>query len=254
MAFASGKLPAPPHLSARVIRSTEMHVNEIFVSVQGEGPHSGEPALFVRTAICNLNCSWCDTAYTWDWTRYDKSDEIHTASNSELVARVLSDLPERVRLVIVTGGEPMLQQKAIADLIGGVIAQRPDVRFEIETNGTRPIGHELRDLVSLFVVSPKLANSGVDAQRRLAEVALRSYVEVASVFKFVVRDVEDLVEVATIAEDAQIDSDRIWVMPEGTDPETIRMRMRSFISVAIEYGFKVSGRLQVNLWGDDRGK
>ena len=44
-----------------------MQVNEIFKSIQGEGPNFGKPAIFLRTAQCNLKCTWCDTKYTWDW-------------------------------------------------------------------------------------------------------------------------------------------------------------------------------------------
>ena len=48
-----------------------MQVNEIFKSIQGEGPNFGKPAIFLRTAQCNLKCTWCDTKYTWDWKNYD---------------------------------------------------------------------------------------------------------------------------------------------------------------------------------------
>ncbi len=46
-----------------------MQVNEIFKSIQGEGPNFGKPAIFLRTAQCNLKCIWCDTKYTWDWIK-----------------------------------------------------------------------------------------------------------------------------------------------------------------------------------------
>ena len=52
-------------------------VSEIFgPTLQGEGPSSGRRAMFLRLAGCNLSCSWCDTAYTWDWSRYDKKAEV----------------------------------------------------------------------------------------------------------------------------------------------------------------------------------
>ena len=42
---------------------------------QGEGPSSGVPALFIRLSRCNLTCTWCDTPYTWDTSRFDVVDE-----------------------------------------------------------------------------------------------------------------------------------------------------------------------------------
>ena len=44
---------------------------EIFQSIQGEGINMGIPTAFLRLAVCNLSCSWCDTRYTWDWKAYD---------------------------------------------------------------------------------------------------------------------------------------------------------------------------------------
>lgn len=234
--------------------STVLHLNELFVSVQGEGPHTGEPALFVRTAICNLTCSWCDTAYTWEWTRFDKAREVHTFTVDDAIGRVLKELPPQVRLVVLTGGEPMLQQDALGEVITGVRQHRPDVRFEIETNGTKSPSSQMRELVSLFVVSPKLAHSGIAESHRLVPSALADLSSTRSVLKFVVRTPSDFDEVDTIVKLSRFERDRVWVMPEGTDPAVLRMRMVDLVPIAIERGFKVSGRLHMTLWGDERGK
>ena len=53
-----------------------MQVNEIFKSIQGEGPNFGKPAIFLRIAQCNLKCTWCDTKYTWDWKNYSYAKEV----------------------------------------------------------------------------------------------------------------------------------------------------------------------------------
>jgi 7-carboxy-7-deazaguanine synthase len=53
-------------------------VSEVFgPTIQGEGPHAGQRAAFVRLGGCNLTCTWCDTAYTWDARRYDLRAELH---------------------------------------------------------------------------------------------------------------------------------------------------------------------------------
>src|SRR5580658_4265810 len=43
----------------------QIPVSEIFFSIQGEGPYSGAPSIFLRTYRCNLSCTWCDTKYSW---------------------------------------------------------------------------------------------------------------------------------------------------------------------------------------------
>ena len=75
-----------------------MLITEIFTSVQGEGAAAGRPCTFVRLARCNLRCHWCDTKYSF------------TGGDERSLADVLADVAGRgVRLVCVTGGEPLLQ-------------------------------------------------------------------------------------------------------------------------------------------------
>lgn len=103
-------------------------VNEIFFTLQGEGAHSGIPAVFVRFSGCNLRCPWCDTDFA-DFTEM---------SAEEIVAEMLSlyDVPnERRKMCVLTGGEPSLQvdDKLIASL------HEAGFYICIETNGTRPL-------------------------------------------------------------------------------------------------------------------
>ena len=64
-------------------------VNEVFgPTVQGEGPSAGRRCGFVRLGRCNQACTWCDTAYTWDWARYDPAVELHELSVEEVLARL----------------------------------------------------------------------------------------------------------------------------------------------------------------------
>jgi 7-carboxy-7-deazaguanine synthase len=62
-------------------------------TLQGEGKHIGEQAYFIRLGLCNLDCKWCDTPYTWDWTgkngyKYSKAIELQRSSVNELASKV----------------------------------------------------------------------------------------------------------------------------------------------------------------------
>jgi len=226
---------------------------ETFVSLQGEGPSAGEPALFVRLGNCNLNCVWCDTRHSWDWETFDKSEEIKAVSAEQLVTRVRRDLPDRVRLLVLTGGEPLLHQAAADALLADLRDTRPDVRVEVETNGTIAPTRAWRDLVHLFVVSPKLANSNIPEKRRLRPSVLTEFSTLPSVLKFVVESPLDVEEAAAIAMGSGFDRSRVWVMPQTTEAAELGLLIARLAPAAIQSGFKVSSRLHVLAWGDARG-
>ncbi len=104
------------------MRSDTLPVNEIFYSLQGEGFHTGTPAVFVRLSGCNLRCPFCDTDHS-----------AHTPmSVGEIVAEVTR---HSARTVIITGGEPSLYD--LSDLVDAL--HTSGRRVHIETNGTRPL-------------------------------------------------------------------------------------------------------------------
>ena len=104
---------------------------EIFATIQGEGVSAGEPSTFLRLAICNLACSWCDTAYTWDWKRFTRAEQVMAAEPGDLVARIASLPP---RNVVITGGEPLIQRRQLVPLVSQLKAL--GLRVSMETNGT----------------------------------------------------------------------------------------------------------------------
>lgn len=100
-------------------------INEIFYTIQGEGPYSGKPAVFIRLAGCNLQCAWCDTEYT-------KSEEMNLLLIGLKVASLFKKSGQDLsRLVVITGGEPFRQD--ISHLCTRLIAMQYTV--QIETNG-----------------------------------------------------------------------------------------------------------------------
>src|SRR5687767_15975801 len=87
---------------------------EVFASVQGEGATMGVPSVFVRLAECNLACTWCDTKYTWDWANHDRAAAVLEIATDDVVAAAAAAAGATTRTIIFTGGEPLLQQDALA--------------------------------------------------------------------------------------------------------------------------------------------
>lgn len=116
-------------------------INEIFHSLQGEGFHTGTPAVFVRFSGCNLRCAFCDTQH--------QTGEPMTAQAIIDEANRYSNAP----LLVLTGGEPSL---FIDEAFVAELKQKTGKRIAIETNGTRSLPSNL-DWVTL---SPKTAFEG----------------------------------------------------------------------------------------------
>jgi 7-cyano-7-deazaguanosine (preQ0) biosynthesis protein QueE len=227
----------------------DLVVAEVFgPTFQGEGPSLGRRAGFVRLGRCNLDCSWCDTPFTWDWSRFDPAEELR----HEAVAAVLAQLDAmHPDIVVVTGGEPLLQQRRLVPLLEGCAARGWPV--EIETNGTIVPDERVVGLVRQWNVSPKLANSGIPLEKRIRPAALAALRATdRAVFKFVVAHPGDLDEVAVLVDAHGLEP--VWIMPEGTDPATLLEHSRALVDAVLARGWNLTSRLHVLLWGDERGR
>ncbi|WAT19133.1 7-carboxy-7-deazaguanine synthase QueE [Aurantiacibacter sp. MUD11] len=230
---------------------------EIFASIQGEGPSAGMPVAFVRLSRCNLACVWCDTAYTWHFegdNRPHRSGESFERKANQIemdeeeVARRIAALG-RDRLVI-TGGEPLLQAGKLAVMLEHL----PDMQVEIETNGTIDPPARLDIRVDQYNVSPKLAHSGNPADLALKpEMLDRWATDERAVFKFVIAEPGDVDEVLALVRTHAIPPRRVFLMPEGTDSETLREREKWLVDICLEHGFRLSDRQHIHLFGDTRG-
>ncbi len=222
-------------------------------TVQGEGPSTGQHAMFIRLAGCHLSCSYCDTAYTWDANRYDLAAERHPATVDELLVWVKNAW---TGLAVITGGEPLLQQQALIPLATALASD--GYRIEVETSGTIAPLPALSEAVTAFNVSPKLSSSGLPEHRRIRPDALRAlYGTGKAVWKFVATDLADLDEIRAL--EAAIDTtdgwvEPVWVMPEGVTAEVVLQRMRLLAQPVIDRGWNLSTRLHILLWGDARGR
>lgn len=101
-------------------------VMESFLTIQGEGKHQGHAAYFIRLGGCDVGCIWCDVKESWD-------AEVHPKrSLTELVQEAVQS---GVRLVVLTGGEPLMYD--LTRLISALQAE--GIEVHIETSGAYPL-------------------------------------------------------------------------------------------------------------------
>ncbi|WP_129115607.1 7-carboxy-7-deazaguanine synthase QueE [Halegenticoccus tardaugens] len=233
-------------------------INELFVSLQGEGTLAGVPSVFVRTSGCNLRCWFCDSYHTsWEPTHAWMS---------------VDDVVDEVRgydadHVVLTGGEPLVH-----DASETLLRRLADLGYHttVETNGT--ILPESDVPISLASVSPKLASSTPTAEldpkgdgewaerhesRRVDLDALATLVErYDRQLKFVVTGPEDMSEIEALVADvrkaahAPLPDEDVLLMPEGQTREALAETRTVVADLAIEHGYRYTPRLHVDLWND----
>lgn len=220
----------------------------------------------MRTSLCNLHCIWCDTDYTWNWvgTRFphvnDAKQGYRKFEKQKWIARCEpTEMAETVaafpcKNVILTGGEPMLQQVALVALMAALRSKSADYSFEAETNGTLLPTTEFDAAVDQYNVSPKLENSGNTRRLREKPAALLFFAQSPKAnFKFVLSEKEDLAEVLDLIRTYDIAPQKIWLMPEGTSAGTLAKRRKWLVEICKAHGFRYSDRLHVQIWGSKKG-
>lgn len=226
---------------------------EIFASIQGEGASAGTPSVFVRLSLCNLACSWCDTAYTWDWKRYDPKAEIVERDVDKVLARVEALAGHAIRNVVLTGGEPLQQQEPLGELASAL--KTCGFRLEIETNGTFVPSETLAAAIDQWNVSPKLANSGNPTEKRERPNALGWFAaRPNALFKLVVSEPDDLVEIDGLLGRYGVPAQQVLLMAEGRTASVQMERSRWLVGACQARGYRYTPRLHVLLWGDERGR
>lgn len=210
-----------------------LRVQEVFTTIQGEGPLVGVPATFVRMAGCNLRCWFCDTEFDSEWDRgYRLTSEL-----AEHIHSLGSDL------VVLTGGEPLLQN--LLPLCDDLISRGHLV--QIETAGTvtwQGSLDQLPDSVQI-IVSPKTP-------------VVHSYISArARAWKYVITGIDDVSAVDGLPVTStqwRGQSSLICRPPKGTYPHQVFLQPCDFglnkeaskaavdacIKLSMKYGYRLS--------------
>ena len=140
------------------------YLSEVFGSVQGEGMGAGVPAVFLRFAGCNLACDYCDTPAArtrpraFSMQSETAFDRVGNPIECSDLIRVIEQRFRSQRLVVFTGGEPLLQPSAVRCMGEGLKAG--GLKIHLETNGTLPEAlREVRDTVDFVGMDIKLPST-----------------------------------------------------------------------------------------------
>ncbi|MEO5914961.1 MAG: 7-carboxy-7-deazaguanine synthase QueE [Luteolibacter sp.] len=239
---------------------------EIFHTIQGEGVSVGAPAVFIRASRCNLHCVWCDTDHTWNfegtpWPHEKDSVPGYVKHRKAAVTFEIDPVEAAERVMafgcgrtVITGGEPLLQEKDFQEMIDFIRGREPGHLFEVETNGTRIPSPAFHDAVNQFNVSPKLSNAGMPESLRWNAEALGFFARSPKAwFKFVVAEPQDLSEIQQLRETHDIPVSRILLMPEGRTSAELDKSAAWLADICREHGYRFCDRLHIRIWGDKRG-
>jgi organic radical activating enzyme len=198
------------------------------------------PAVFIRTAYCNLHCEWCDAWYTWDHKRLNVNTESWEPNPHELAVWINS---QPAKLVVITGGEPLLWDEDLARLISYL---KSDKVIQFETNGTRKPKYLSMHRKIKWVVSPKLSTCD-PFNRRIKPDVLQWFVKEGAHFKFVVSSPKDINMIKAFG------LPNVWLMAQGTTREELDLAMPWLLEECMKHGWRYSDRLHIRAFGDKRG-
>ncbi|WP_092218920.1 7-carboxy-7-deazaguanine synthase QueE [Desulforhopalus singaporensis] len=202
----------------------------MFSSLQGEGPHTGRPAFFIRLSGClEPFCPWCDTKDAW----FGGSP----ASIEDIIQKVVR---ESHRFVVITGGEPFLQWDDGLSRLDRELAEMK-IEVQYETSGKVAIPQQVRGEV---ICSPKY----LSGKWHLARESMYR----ADAFKFVACRESIFFIDAFIAEHG-IDRDRVWLMPKGKTRKEQTELLQFLWEHCVKKGYRLSARLHILCFDQKKG-
>lgn len=223
-----------------------LKVSELYYSLQGEGSTTGVPCVFLRLQGCVLDCEWCDTKEVWK-----RGDRMKVDNIVEMIWDVIPfDLPYPKTLV-VTGGSPLLQQRALYSLF----EKLPGWTIEMENECVIEPTLTTSLYVHIWNNSPKLSNSGVAKEKRYkpAVIQLMSWMN-NSWFKFVIDKEEDWQEIEIdFIKQGLIRRQQIILMPQAQSREELLKKQTMVAHLALKKGVRYSTREHIMLWDKKTG-
>jgi len=206
-----------------------LSVHEIFHTIQGEGPHAGVPAVFIRLFGCHLKCTWCDTDFSTD-NMMDVDDIIETVRTYDQKASYT------VQLVVLTGGEPTRQP--IDNLVHRLL--RHHYIVQIETAGSF-----FRDCMTLpgcdTVVSPKnsFVHKDVASHARAYKYVISADMEL-DVDGLPITDTQGIGSYKTLAKPPILYNPEVYLSPmDEYDTEKNAANIRRVAELAMKHGYRM---------------
>ncbi len=237
---------------------SSLKVNEMYgPTIQGEGKTVGKEVLFLRLTGCNLYCIWCDTPWTWNWIGTDfkhpaksaEVDETHEMTAEQIFTR-LKELGGDLRSVVISGGEPLTQQKMLLPLLR--LLRADGWWIEVETNGTVPPSKGVWEMVDQINCSPKLSSAQIPYDERIKPKTLMALNSSGKTnFKFVIMNNQDAEEMLALHDQFRFRD--VYVMAEGRTKEELAAKdlwAREFCGA---HGFHYTERLHILKWASKRG-
>jgi 7-carboxy-7-deazaguanine synthase len=201
----------------------QLLIHEIYRSIQGESTFAGLPCVFVRLAVCDARCRWCDTPHAFTQGAFWTCDVV-----LERVQSLLCPLVE------ITGGEPLLQEEVFPLMT--TLADRGHTVL-LETSGAHDLSRV--DLRVHIIMDLKCPDSGECAGNRWANIDL---LKPADQIKFVIASRRDFDwTVATIREHA-LDR-RFIVLLSAVFGEVQLVELASWL---LESGLQVRMQMQMH--------
>lgn len=280
----------------------KLKISELFYSIQGEGRHMGVPSVFLRTFGCNFKCAGfgmpkgqlsterikvaefisyykdykslplvstgCDSYASWDPAFKHLSPYLSTSS---IVSSIMDLLPGhgwQDEHLVITGGEPLLGWQQLYPELLSYPNMKPLKELTFETNGTQPLGEELKRFMQTqwhktkgfdtitFSVSAKLSGSGEKREEAIIPEVVREYQEYGHAYlKFVIATKEDMDEVLEVVNIYRKEGflGNVYVMPVGGVEKVYSLNNRNVAKLAMKHGLRYSDRLQVPLFKNEWG-